>query len=158
MTSERIERVRRQAGYTIIELLTAVAIFVVLAAAALPHIDTRRHNIQSTTRQVISDYRWARSRAITGGTHFALKWTGDQSYEIQRLKQSGDEWTLDEVIKNVELPSTVIRWGWPDSVEFNTRGMMISTDSTNFQGLWDTQFETWRLIAVWPSGQTHVYE
>jgi prepilin-type N-terminal cleavage/methylation domain-containing protein len=158
MTSERIEHVRSRAGYTVIELLVAVAIFAVLAASGLPHIDTRRHDIQSTTQQLISDYRWARSRAITSGVHFALKWTSGSAYQVQRLEQVGTDWTLDAVVKEVTLPSTVVRSGSPDILEFNTRGMMISTTSTNFQDLTDTKFDTERRIAVWPSGQVNAYE
>jgi prepilin-type N-terminal cleavage/methylation domain-containing protein len=159
MTSERIERLRNSAGYTISELLVAVAIFAVLAASGLPHIDTRRHDLQSTTQQLISDYRWARSRAITSGVHFALKWTSQNAYQIQRLEQVGTDWTLDEVVKQVTLPAWIrCDYGAVSSLEFNTRGMMISTASTNFQDLEDTKFNTERRIAVWPSGQVNAYE
>src|SRR4030095_1513058 len=129
MTSEQIGRVRSHAGYTIIEWLVAVAIFVVLASAGLPHIDTRRQDIANTTKQVVSDYRWTRVRAITGGVHFAFAWTGQAPYEIRRLKQVGTDWTLDSVIKSVTLPATITRNGpaEADVVEFNTRGLVAST-------------------------------
>jgi len=158
MTSERAHHLHSQAGYTLIELLTAVAIFAILAAAGLPHLDTRRTDIASATEQVISDYRWTRSRAITGGAHYALAWTAENTYEVRRLKLVGTTWTLDTVVKTGTLPATVIRWGWPDTVEFNTRGMMISTDTTTFQGLWDNQFSSYRMISLWPSGQVNEYD
>ena len=157
MTSERTHHLRSRAGYSLIELLTAVAIFAILAAAGLPHLDTRRMDIANTTEQVIADYRWARSRAITSGVHFALAWTAENTYEVRRLKLVGTTWSVDTVVKTVTLPATVTRWGWPDNVEFNTRGMMISADSAQFQGLWDTKFSSYRLISIWPSGQVNEY-
>jgi Tfp pilus assembly protein FimT len=157
MASERIQRLHSQTGYTLIDLLTAVAIFVAVAAAGLPHIDTRRQDIQNATSQVISDYRWARARSITSGAHFALEWTSDASYEVRRLKQVGTDWELDEIVKSVELPATIMRSGWPDSVEFNTRGMMISSENMEQQRLSDAAFSAERVIALWPSGQVTEY-
>jgi len=151
--------VRSRAGYSVVELLTAVAIFGILAAAGLPHLDPRREDIQATTQELIADYRWTRARAVTSGTHFAVHWTGRRAYQIERLKQTGDGgWELEEVVKRVELPATMIRWGWPDTAEFNTRGMMVSSDYAIWQAIWDAQFETIRLLTVWPSGQTHEYD
>ena len=150
---------RSRAGYSAVELLTSVAIFGVLAAAGLPHIDTRREAIQDATQQLIADYRWTRARAITGGVHYAVHWTGRSTYQVERLQQSENgTWELQDVVKQVAMPATIIRWGWPDSVEFDTRGMMISTNYTSWQALWDTQFESFRLLQVWPSGQAHEYD
>lgn len=157
MASEKIQRRHNQAGYTLVELLTTVAIVAVVAGAGLPHLDTRRQNIQNATSQVIGDYRWARARSITSGAHFALEWTGPSNYEVQRLKQVGTEWELDEIIKSVELPPTLSRSGSPDVVEFNTRGMMISSESMEQQRLSDDAFGAERVIALWPSGQVTEY-
>lgn len=157
MTSERIERLRNHSGYSVIELLVSVAIFAVLAAAGLPHLDTRRNDIQNTTQQVLADYRWARSRAITGGVHFALKWTSGTTYQVQRLRQVGTNWTLDAVIKQVTLPSWIsCDYGASPLIEFNTRGMMIASTSKLSQRLIDAKFNTERKVYVWPSGQTNV--
>jgi hypothetical protein len=157
MANEKTRRRHSQSGYTLVDLLTTVAIFAVVTAAGLPHIDTRRQDIQNTTSQVISDYRWARARSITSGAHFALEWTGPSNYEVQKLKPVGTGWELDEIIKSVDLPPTISRSGWPDLVEFNTRGMMVSSDTMEQQRLSDDQFGAERMIAVWPSGQVTEY-
>ncbi len=158
MTSEPAQRLRSRAGYSLIELLTAVAIFGILAAAGLPHVDTRRQDIRNASEQVIADYRWARTRAITSGAHFNVSWTSESTYEVQRMKQDPTgAWILDTVVKQVSLPSGIERSGWPNDVEFNTRGMMISQSYAMFDLLWDTQFSTYRMFAVWPSGQTNEY-
>lgn len=158
MTSERSQRMRSQRGYSLIELLTAVGIFGVLAAAGLPHVDTRRQDLDSATRQVVADYRWARTRAITSGVHFNVVWTDTRNYKIQRLKQTGTTWGLDKIVKTTSLPSTVARAGTPDTIEFNTRGMMISATSVTWYDINDSVFGGTRRIGIWPSGQANAYD
>lgn len=158
MTSERSQRMRNQRGYTLVELLTAVAIFGVLAAAGLPHVDNRRMDLETATRQIVADYRWARSRAITGGVHFDVNWTDARNYKIERLKLSGTSWILDKVVKTGTLPSYISRSGTPAIVEFNTRGMMISATNVSWYDINDSKFGGTRKIGVWPSGQANAYD
>jgi len=156
--SEQAQRLRSRAGYSLIELLTAVAIFGVLAAAGLPHIDTSRQDIQSATKQVIADYRWARTRAITSGVHFNVTWTDANAYQVQRMKQVGTTWSTDTVVKQVTLPAAISRYAAQPNVEFNTRGMMVSPNYNMFEMLWDGKFSTYRMVSLWPSGQVNAYE
>lgn len=157
-TRQFAQRLRNRAGYSLVELLVAVAIFGVLAAAGLPHVDTRRQNIQTATKQVISDYRMARTRAITSGVHFSIKWSNSTSYLVQRMKESSPGvWVLDSVVKTVTLPPDVAAyWTFPETQEFNTRGMMVSTNYAIWQMLYDTRFGAYHMFSVWPSGQ--IYE
>ncbi len=158
MAGQCAQRMGDQGGYSLIELLVGVAIFGLLAAIGLPHLDTRRQDIQTTTRQVIADYRWARTRAITSGDHFAVEWVTSGRYEIQRMKQQvNGSWAVDEVVRDVTLPANISTvWFWPQKHEFNTRGMMISSTYALWQLLWDDKYYGWHMISVWPSGQ--VYE
>ena len=106
MTGRTARHLRGQRGYSLIELLVAVGIFGLLAALGLPHLDTRRQDIQTATTQVIADYRWARNRAITSGVHFGIEWTSTNSYEVQRMKQAANgTWSKDVTVKSVTLPS-----------------------------------------------------
>jgi len=158
ITREFAQRLRSRAGYSLIELLVAVAIFGVLAAAGLPHVDTRRQDIRTATQQIIADYRWARTRAITSGVHFAITWTGTNRYEVQRMKETAPStWAQDTVIKTVTLPADITAfWTFPATQEFNTRGMMISTNYAIWQLVYDNRFGGFNIFSVWPSGQ--IYE
>lgn len=155
--SKQAQRLRTRAGYSLIELLTAVAIFGILAAAGLPHIDSRRQDINSAAKQVVADYRWARTSAITSGVHYTVNWTGSGTYQVQRLKQNADTtWSLDQVVKTVTLPTTVLRAGSPNTIEFNTRGMVVAGTTMSTQTL--SSYSASRAIAIWPSGQANVYQ
>jgi len=158
LTRHYAQRLRSADGYSLIELLVAVGIFGVLAAAGLPHVDTRRQDIQTATKQVVADFRWARTRAITSGDHYAIKWTGTATYQVQRLKETTPSvWGLDSVIKTVTLPTDIVAYGTiPALQEFNTRGMMITTNYAIYQTLFDTRYYGWHQFSVWPSGQ--IYE
>ena len=111
-------------------------------------------------RQVISDYRWARARAITSGVHFSIKWAGPQRYQVQRHQEITGQWPVEKVVKTVELPEhlTLVNLSL-DTVEFNTRGMVVfpgdQTPWPDFPQLADSKFNTVRTISIWPSGQIH---
>jgi len=158
MISQRAQRVCSHAGYSLIEMLTAMATFSILAAAALPHLNTQRQDLNSMTKEVIGDYRWARTRAITSGVHHALAWTST-GYEVRRLKQNADgSWSLDRVVKSVSLPSTVSHTGSPTVVEFNTRGLVVGSGTIPMPAHTLASFGGSRGIAIWPSGQVDAYQ
>lgn len=158
MTGTIARHVASQRGYSLIELLVAVGIFGLVAALGLPHLDTRRQNIQNVSKQVVADYRWARNRAITSGVHFGIEWTASNSYQVQRMKQAANgSWSKDVTVKTVTLPSNInATWYWPSLQEFNTRGMMVTTTYPLYQLFWDSTYNGWRMLSVWPSGQ--IYE
>jgi len=158
MTGSTAGHLGGQRGYSLVELLVAVGIFGLLAALGLPHLDTRRQDIQTTAAQVIADYRWARNRAITSGVHFGIEWTSTNSYEVQRMKQAANgTWSKDVAVKHVTLPSYInTAWYWPSVQEFNTRGMMVTTTYPIYQMFWDSNYNGWHMLSLWPSGQ--IYE
>jgi Tfp pilus assembly protein FimT len=159
MISQRAQRVCSHVGYSLIELLAATATFSILAAAALPHLDIRRQDLNSIAKQVIADYRWTRTRAITSGVHYAVTWTDTGGYEVRRLKQNADStWSLDLVVKQVSLPSTVSRTGSPNTIEFNTRGMVVGNAAIPMPSQTLASYGGSRSIAIWPSGQIDAYQ
>jgi len=149
----------------LIELLVGLAIFGVIALAGLPHIDTRRESLNTSIQQVMSDMRYARARSITSGEHFAVEWTGASSYEVQRLTEVGGVWQVDSVIRTVNLP-TFVQFSLDgaatgatgvaiDRIEFNTRGMMISSVQPLRPVMTDSIRGNAQQLAIWPSGQIY---
>jgi prepilin-type N-terminal cleavage/methylation domain-containing protein len=62
---------RRQAGFSLIELLVVVGVIMVLAAVSLPNIGgyIRNYKIRGATSQVGGELQTARSKAIMGNTN-----------------------------------------------------------------------------------------
>jgi hypothetical protein len=147
-------------GFTLIELLAFAALFVLVLAVGLPHIDTRRHDINLALRQVAADVRWARSRAVGSGAHFALRVTAENRYQVERLEFVTGSWQLAEVVRTTTLPDAIRFVDFtPDAVEFNTRGTVVfpalATPAPWMPRLVDATFGTERAFAIWPSGQFH---
>ncbi len=150
--------VASQWGYSLLELLTTMAIFGILAAAGIPHLDTRRQDLNNAVTTIIADIRYARARAITSGTHYAMKRLGASQYQVQRFEEVGGVWSYDSPAKTVQLPSYITITLSPATLEFNTRGMMVTTfPSGSFLTLTikDTKFDAEHTVTVWPSGQVY---
>jgi Tfp pilus assembly protein FimT len=134
--------------------MVTVALIGVLAGAALPHLDTRRESINAAVSSVIGDLRFARARAITSGKHYAFEIVDARTYRVQRMKTDGTSWVADSVAKQVSLPEHVeVALDGASLLEFNTRGMMVSTQGTPTLALKDTKFGADHEVLVWPSGQ-----
>lgn len=150
-------RFANRSGHTMIEALVTMAISAVLIGSALPHIDTRREQINTAINAVIADLRFARARSITTGTHYALELTDAGTYELQRLKENiAGEWVVDSIAKTHTFPSHItLELSQPVTLEFNTRGMMISSIDTLTLNFSDTQFGATHQVSIWPSGQIY---
>lgn len=162
MRPQTAERKRRQAGYSLVELLTVVTVFAVLVGSGLPHFDSRRQDINNVVSQVTGDLRFARARSITSGHHYGVKLLDGGSYEVERLYEDTSsavsQWLLQEVAKTVEVPSHIelsLSDDQVDIMEFNTRGMMISADSFLTLTVTDTLQGVSHHLFVWPSGQIY---
>jgi prepilin-type N-terminal cleavage/methylation domain-containing protein len=157
MTMRVPKRLANRRGYTMIEAMATIAITGVLIGSALPHVDTRRQEINSAVNAVVADLRFARGRSITTGTHYAFVLTDSGTYEVQRLKENAaGDWVLDQVAKTNHLPEQItLAFSQPASVEFNTRGMMISAPSILTLDFSDTTFGATHQVSIWPSGQIH---
>lgn len=155
MTMRCPKRLAGRRGYTMIEAMATIAIAGVLIGSALPHVDTRRQEIHSAVNAVVADLRFARARSITTGTHYAFALTDSGTYEVQRLKENAvGAWVLDEVAKTNHLPEQItLTLSQPVSVEFNTRGMMISSPSILDLDFSDALFGATHQVSIWPSGQ-----
>jgi prepilin-type N-terminal cleavage/methylation domain-containing protein len=145
-----------EGGYSLVELMTVMALFGVIAASGLPHFEGRRQDVNNVLAQVIGDLRFARGRSITTGTHFALRMLEEGGYQIERMELDDGEWVESSVAKAVVLPPGITLTIGPedvDLIEFNTRGMMVSSDASIDLTVEDTVHDATHVLSIWPSGQ-----
>jgi len=80
-------RKRPTGGFTLVELLIALAVVGILAAVAVPSISnsTGSHRVVEQTRRIHSDLVEARTRAIAEQRQFRVKFNdGNNAWRIQR--------------------------------------------------------------------------
>ena len=145
---------RRCEGNTLIELLALIGILGVIAGTALPHFDTRREDINTAMRTLMGEFRTARTHAITTGRHYSVNLAGSASLTVQRHDQAADgTWPVSSTPKSITLPSSVSWTMIPATIEFNTRGTMITSSEPVFVYVTDQIGSRVHSFSVWPSGQ-----
>lgn len=144
-------------GFTLIELVVAVATLAVAAAVAIPHIPNRNFGLWNGHSQVIADLRRARMDALVKGDHYRVTIDDASTYTMVRLKDDDNDglWTPDGSTEQTRtLPDNVtFAEGIGESFEFNTRGLMVIPDAAAPLRLADSNTGKERWITVWPSGQ-----
>jgi hypothetical protein len=80
-------------------------------------------------------------------------------YQVQRHSEGpGGTWPVDTVIETVTLPNTLELGIFPDTIEFNTRGLMVTQATPGisqelYVNLNDKIGNIAHRFTVWPSGQ-----
>lgn len=152
---------RREAGNTLIETLVTVAIVGVIIASGMPKFDPRRQDINTALATLLGDFRYTRARAITAGTHFSIKMNSSTQYQVQRHVQAADgTWANASAVQTVNLPDTLTLSMFPTTIEFNTRGLMVTETSPGvlseiYVYLNDNVGSRSHRFSVWPSGQVN---
>lgn len=151
-----------ESGMTVMELLVTLGIISVLAAIAIPQVNSSVINFSSARDGLLADIRLARGNATGRGAHFRVTLSSD-SYVIQRLQDGdGDDiWEPNGAFpsQTVELPSMItITEGVGEEIEFTTRGLLIlQPDGTPPPvieiTLKDSRDSRTAELSVYPSGQ-----
>jgi prepilin-type N-terminal cleavage/methylation domain-containing protein len=152
----------RERGMTLMELLVVIGIISVLAAIAIPQVNSSIINLSSAKDNLLADIRLARGNATGRGAHFRVT-LGSDSYVTQRL-QDGDNngiWDPDGAFpaQTIQLPSLItITNGVGGRIEFDTRGLLIpQPDGTPPPvieiALTDSKDNRIVAMSVFPSGQ-----
>jgi hypothetical protein len=147
---------KRVHGYTVMELMTVLALTGIILAMAIPNIPRGTYDLWGTQTLFLGDIRAARTLSLTKGDHFRLLVTGVDSYEVRRMQLLGGIW-IDRVqppITARTLPTHIsFAAGVTNSYEFNTRGLLVNSNAVQDILLTDSQSGRYRGVTVWPSGQ-----
>ena len=107
----------RSNGNTLVEMLVIIGIIGVICGAALPHIDTRREDVHSAMRELVGQFRTARTQALTTGTHYALHMPAPGTLAVQRMQEAVDgTWEVVDVVQRVTLPAHLSFWMTPETM------------------------------------------
>lgn len=152
----------RERGMTLMELLVVIGIISVLAAIAIPQVNSSIINLSSARDNLLADIRLARGNATGRGAHFRVT-LGSDSYVTQRLQDGdGDDiWDPNGAFpsQTVELPSMItITEGVGEQIEFTTRGLLILQPNGDPPpvieiALKDSKDDRIVEMSVFPSGQ-----
>jgi prepilin-type N-terminal cleavage/methylation domain-containing protein len=160
-----VRRITSRSGYSLVEVIVAMALFGVLARIAVPHFDARRMQINAAQRLVIANLRLARAKAITKSVHFRIDFANASQVRIAQMVQDGaGVWSVDDTkTKTIALPaSTRFASGTQctspcqaiigTNIEFNSRGISTNLAAVEQITLID-DFGKAKALQAWPSGQ-----
>ncbi|HEX2202113.1 MAG TPA: GspH/FimT family pseudopilin [Longimicrobium sp.] len=121
----------RRAGFTMLELVTVLALIGILAAMAAPRIEgfVNVTRARSASDRVVNDLMLARMTAIREGRTTQVQVTGGASYRVVVLNPDGTE--ADEV-KSVPLAHDYRGFGITPTdavIGFDSRGMLSTGDN-----------------------------
>ena len=119
-------RDRRQAGYSLIEVLVACAIAGAIAGAAAPRLPTMMASfaLQNATFQIANDLRLARQRAIATNGKGRIVFGAD-NYQRRREDPVGSGTFVDDGAVE-EMPTGITVTSTPANPTFDSRGLVVA--------------------------------
>jgi len=153
-------------GYSLVEIVVAIAIFGIIARTAIPHLDARRMRVLAAQQAVAANLRLARAKAITKSMHYRVDFTSANQMTIAPMVQNALDGTWSPDTANAEavlLPgNTQFASGSQctapctpvigTNIEFNSRGVALNLAAKEQITLID-DFGKSKALEAWPSGQ-----
>lgn len=142
-------------GFTLLELLVAMAVFGITLGMAMPHSTRDTLALWDANQQLLADLRRTRGDALIQGDHFRLDVSGASEYKEYRMRLVGAEWLPQEPpVRSRTLPTGVtFTAGVGKQLEFNTRGLLVDPNTAGAVELTDSRSGKTRRTTIWPSGQ-----
>ncbi len=140
------------AGFTVAELLIAVAVVAIVTAVAFPGLaeTIRRHRLRTTAWQIAGDLRLARQKSVTVGRRHRVCFSNcgaavpANGYLIQR--EDGGGWVID---MTVQPPTTGVQAASNATITFGQTGEAAGGTVTLTSGEESVQVRTHFTGKVW---------
>ena len=142
-------------GYSLIELLVAMAVLAILTGTAFLGYRSNRLQINNAQRLVIGALRGARASAISKSVHFAVEFAAGDRLLVQRMVRDDSGWHVDPAnVRTVPIPAPayVSSTAVGARVEFDSRGVAVNLSTPQQIELRDS-FGVSRWLQAWPSGE-----
>ena len=125
MKSDQTWTKRRDAGFSMIELLTSLVLVAVIVSVVAPSMDgyVDRMRTRRALDRLVSDVAFARVTAIQQGRRTAIRFLGEGQYTIDTLSTSGSWGALRTVSLRDDFRGVSISSG-ATSLEFSSRGLI----------------------------------
>lgn len=116
---------RKDSGFTLIELIVIIAIVAIFAAIAVPNFLSYmpKYRLNGAARQVMGDLMAARMKAVKENTTVTVKWDNANQYKI--LTDGGEEKTV-----NIWPNYRDVTIGSFTDIRFYSRGTALGTTIT----------------------------
>ncbi len=123
--------VRKNKGFSLMELMMTIAVFAVLAAIATPNAISwiRNSQFNSSVRKIKTDVEKARMYAVKNNARVEITFNGDD-YQIDRLNRITG--ANDTIAVNLE-PGTLANFN-NGTLTYNSRGMGAVPGTVTIQG------------------------
>lgn len=146
-------KIKHDEGFTLVELLIAIAVLAIVAAVAGVNLNafTLNRNLQSAARNIASDFFLCKERAISENTSYQIVFDiAGRSYTIQPGTPSAITRRLSEFGPDIELISA--SFGSGKTVHFQTRGTISPFGNVKLKNSRQSK----ATIKVNMTGRTHV--
>ena len=148
---------RSERGFTVVELLTVIAIMLVITAIATPsfYYWLPTYRLSAGARQIAADLQLARMKAISQNTKYRLSFTAPNTYEMQK---DDAPWAVAPGHGSVTLPEGItVTNGTPfNTSEFQSRG--TADTGVGIDEITVTNDDASKAVCIEIVGRVHIEE